>query len=342
MRKQALLAAALLLLVAAPAVAADRVGACAPGLGVGLVDVPKGSHDPRAQTYVIDHVRPGTTLHRRYQVCNGTRAPITVKVYAGAAVVEGGAFRVVEGYAGNELSHWITVSPATLTVAPGQRLLATATIAVPKQAVAGERYAALLAELPPRRGAGGVSVANRVGVRVYLDVGPGGAPVSDFRVDSLQAGRTADGKPVVTAQVHNTGRRALDMTGALSLTDGPCGLSGGPFPAKLGTTLAPGDTEPVTIVLDDAIRGGPWTATLTLRSGLLERRARAVITFPDAAGAQAKPVEAKALPLAQDREILVPIAGGLIGLLALLLLVIGLLTSRRKAREGESGTTAVS
>jgi len=316
---------------AAPALAADRVGACAPGLGVGLVDVPAGTHDPRAQTYVVDHVRPGATLHRRYQVCNGTHAPMTVKLYAGAAVVQGGSFSVVEGYAGNELSHWITVTPATVTVMPGQRFLAAATIAVPSTATKGERYAALLAELPPRPGAGGVRVANRVGVRVYLDVGPGGAPVSDFRVDSLQAGRTPDGVPVVTAQVHNTGGRALDMTGALSLANGPGKLSAGPFPAELGTTLAPGDTEPVTVVLDKAIRSGPWTATLTLKSGLLTRRAQAQLTFPDAPGVEAPPVVAKTLPLAKERS--VHLAAGLIFLLALLLLVVGLLTSRRKAKE---------
>ena len=334
MRSAAVVAAVLAFTATAtPAIAAERVGACAPGLGVGLVDVPWGNHDPRAQTYVVDHVRPGATLHRRYQVCNGTRQPMTVKLYAGAAVVERGGFRVVEGYTGNELSSWISVQPSTVTVAPGQRFLAAATITVPRDATHGERYAALLAELPAKRAAGGLSVANRVGVRVYLDVGPGGAPISDFRVDSLQAGRTAAGAPVVTAQVHNTGRRALDMTGSLRLTNGPGGLSGGPFPATLGTTLAPGDTEPVTVVLDRAISGGPWTATLTLRSGLLERRAQAQLTFPDAAGAQAEPVQAKAIPLAQDRKVLVPVAGGLIFLLALLLLVIGLLTSRRRARE---------
>jgi hypothetical protein len=332
LRKTAAVGVALALAAGAgPAIAADRVGSCAPGLGVGLVDVPKGTKDPRAQTYVVDHVRPGATLHRRYQVCNGTRQPMTVRLYAGAAAVNSGAFRVVEGYAGNELSRWITVNPGTITVAPGQRLLAEATITVPTDATQGERYAALLAELPPRRGPGGVQVANRVGVRVYLDVGTGGAPVSDFRVDSLQASRTADGTPVVTAQVHNTGARALDMTGGLRLSNGPGGLSGGPFPAELGTTLAPGDTEPVTVVLDRAISGGPWTATLTLKSGLLERRAQAQISFPVGSGAAAEPVPAREIPLAQDRKILVPLAWGLIFLLALLLLVIGLLTSRRRA-----------
>lgn len=318
---------------AVPADAAERVGQCAPGLGVGLVDIPKGTTDPRAQTYIVDHVRPGATISRRYQICNGTTSPVTVRLYAGAAVVEDGAFRIVEGVAGNELSGWTRVEPASATVAPGQRVLARGTITVPPGATAGERYGVLLAELPPRRDASGLSVANRVGVRIYLNVGPGGAPRSDFRVDSLQASRAPDGRPLVTAAVHNTGRRALDLTGSLLLRDGPGGLSGGPFAAKLGTTLAPGDTAPVLVPLDAAISGGPWTAVLTLRSGLLERRAQARITFPEGAGATAPPVTAENLPFGQKQRLPIWTAVGLIFLLALLLLVVGYLTSRRRARD---------
>ena len=317
------------------ATTAAPAGGCQPGLGVGLVDVPVGNRDPRAQNYVVDHVNPGASFSRRFQVCNGTSSAITVLLYAGAATIDGGSFRVIEGRASNDLSRWITVRPDRLTLQPGERRIATAQFAVPRNVAGGERYAVLLAELPARPNAQGVAVASRVGVRVYLDVGGPRAPKSDFTVDSLQAGRTADGSPVVTAQVHNTGERALDMTGALQLRDGPGGLSGGPFPARLGTTLAPGDTEPVTVVLDKAIRGGPWTARLTLRSGLLERRAEATLTFPDSPGQQTAPVRAKNLPLAQDRKVLVPVAAGLIGLLFLLLLVVGYLTSRRRGRSAQ-------
>lgn len=320
----------------AQAHAAERVGDCDPGLGIGLAETPVGNRDPRASTYIVDHVKPGVKISRQFQVCNGTRDAITVRLYPNAAVVRGGAFTVVEGRAANELSQWITVTPSSVTIPAGQRVLARATVVVPAAASRGERYAVVLAELPPRPGAGGVSVASRVGIRVYLDVGPGGAEVTDFAIDSLQAARRADGRPLVTAQVHNNGRRAIDIRGGLRLTEGPGGLSAGPFPATLGTTLAPGETEPVTVVLSEAITGGPWLATLSLKSGLLERRASARITFPDAAGAQATPVKAKNLPLAKDRKFLLPLAGGLIFLLFLILLVVGYLSSRRKAKERDA------
>lgn len=84
---------------------------------------------------------------------------------------------------------------------------------------------------------------------------------------------------MVLATVHNTGGRALDMSGALQLLAGPGGLSAGPFPVTLGTTLAIGDTEPVTIALDKRLSAGPWDARITLRSGLFGRSSQATVTF---------------------------------------------------------------
>jgi hypothetical protein len=130
-----------------------------------------------------------------------------------------------------------------------------------------------------------VTQVNRVGIRLYLSIGPGGPPAADFTIDSLTAIRSPEGVPMVLASVHNTGGRALDMSGTLELTAGPGGLSAGPFPADLGITLGVGDTEPVTIPLDKQLPAGPWDARITLRSGLLERRAEATITFPDAGAA---------------------------------------------------------
>jgi len=80
------------------------------------------------------------------------------------------------------------------------------------------------------------------------------------------------------------------MSGDLTLSAGPAGLGAGPFPAVLGTTLAPGQQEPVRIALDKALPAGPWTARITLRSGLVQRSASARITFP--ATGSAAPVKA--------------------------------------------------
>ncbi len=329
---------AVLGLVLGPAAAQTRPDTDRSGLGIRLLDAPtERRDDPRAQVYVVDHVQPGAKLSRRVEVVNRTGRAARVSLYPAAAELTAGSFQVLPGAAANELTGWMRVSPPTLDLASGASATATVSIAVPADAGGGERYAAVLAEVQGASDAPGITITNRVGVRVYLSVGGPKEPVSDFEISTLQAGRQADGRPVVTAQVRNTGARALDMSGALSLTQGPGGLSAGPFPAELGTTLAPGETSPVQVVLDAAIRGGPWLATLTLRSGQLERAAEATITFPDDAGQRAEPVAAKAVPLTQDPNVLIPLAGGLIGLILLVLLF---LLYRRRRRDREEDAAA--
>jgi hypothetical protein len=320
--------------VAAPLFAGSATAAapCQAGVGIRLLEAPAGTRDPRALSYVIDHVRPGAVVTRRFEVCNGTSTPTRLAFYPNAATIRDGHFTITEGRAANELTSWTSVTPTGASLAPNQRVTLTATIRVPADAAGGERYGVVLAELPAQPNGQGVAVASRVGVRISLDVGGPKAPKSDFTVDTLQASRTADGSAVVTAQVHNTGARALDMRGSLKLTDGPDGLSAGPYPATLGTTLAPGQTEPVTVVLGKSITGGPWTARLTLVSGLLTRRAEGKVTFPDAAGTSTPPVQAKNIPLTKDKKVLVPLAIGLIGILLALLFFLWLFAKLRAKR----------
>ncbi len=173
------------------------------------------------------------------------------------------------------------MAPVALELAAGRHATADVTITVPVDATPGEHYGVVWAEARSAPAAGGgITQVSRVGVRLYVSVGPGGAPAADFRIYSLTASRNASGRPEVRATVHNTGGRALDMSGTLELESGPGGVRAGPFPASLGTTLAPNDTEPVTVVLDERLPAGPWDARITLRSGLVERSAGATITFP--------------------------------------------------------------
>ncbi len=341
-RWRALWLAALVLTLPAPALAASPTpSSCPPGVGIGLLEVPQArAADPRAQSYIIDHVAPGASFSRRFQVCNGTSSTAALRLYAAAADVRDGQFLLDVSPPDNDVSRAITVAPGSLVLAPGERGIATARFAVPRDAAAGEQYAVVYAELDDT---GGAQVKNRsrVGIRVYLDVARGGEPRSDFRINSLQAGRTATGASTVTASVANTGARALDLVGELALRDGPGQLSAGPFAVTRGTTIGVGQTQQVVVPLPAQIAGGPWTADLVLRSGLLTRRASAVVTFPEGTATVAQPVPAVPVSapaeesIAADHRILVPLAGGLLGLVALLLLVVGYLTSRRRARERE-------
>lgn len=278
-----------------PATTVTTEAAGAPGgsIGLRLVDAPTTARDdPRARVYIVDHLNPGAVIERRIEVSNTTAETASIALYPAAASIDSGSFLGDEGRTANDLSTWTSVTPADPDIPAGGKQMATVKIAVPLDAPPGEQYGVVWAEArsAPTEG-GGVTQVSRVGIRLYVSVGPGGAPAADFTIDSVIAERSADGLPVVRATVHNTGGRALDMNGTLELRDGPGGLSAGPFPASLGTTLAIGATELVTITLDDRLPAGPWDAEITLSSGLVERSAGATITFPDSEGAAA-PVEA--------------------------------------------------
>lgn len=280
-------------------------------VGIRIVDAPTNrADDPRARQYIVDHLAPGTTITRRVEVSNDTTETQAVKLYAAAASIENGNFRFGDGRAANDLTTWTTVEPATVSPAAGAKSLATVRIAVPADASPGERYAVVWAELPAATPpGGGISAVNRVGVRIYLSVGGGNEPASDFGITAFEARRDADGNPVVAATVHNTGGRAVDLSGELRLTNGPGGLSAGPFEARLGTTLGVGQTEPVLVTLDRAIPAGPWDAHIVLRSGLTEREATAKVTFPAGAASSAKPIAATG-SRSGGGSLLPPLAGG--------------------------------
>ncbi|HEX2062868.1 MAG TPA: hypothetical protein VHE80_00440 [Acidimicrobiales bacterium] len=328
--RRALLALLLLAGMVIPASGAFGQAAEGGSLGIRLVDPPPDA-DPRARLYIVDHVAPGTTIRRQLEVTNSSPEPQRIELYAAAADIKDGAFLGRDGREANEVSEWITVEPPVVDLPPGGRALATATVAVPTDAAEGERYAAIWAELPPvapQPGDQGVTLVNRVGVRVYLFVGPGGAPPSDFSVNSLVAARNRDGRPVVNAVVENTGRRALDLGGELRLEDGPGGLRAGPFRAQTVTTLEVGGVGAVHVELDAAIPLGPWEATMTLRSGSVERHTRARITFPEANEASNPPVTAETVEDEQDD---LP-AGLILGGAVVLGVLVGLLLARRRRR----------
>jgi len=124
----------------------------------------------------------------------------------------------------------------------------------------------------------------RVGVRVYLTVGRGGVPPTNFAISGLTGHRSRQGALAITAQVHNTGGRAVDLDGTARLTGGPGGTSAGPYPAHQVVTLAPGQSYPVTFVPGRHLSAGPWHASISLASGFTRRTASATISFSTAGG----------------------------------------------------------
>jgi hypothetical protein len=269
--------------------AGNALAAGSGGVGIRLVDVPAHSRTtPLARVYIVDQVAPGTTIRRRVEISNSTQYALPVQVYSAAAGLSHGRFAFAPGHRHNDISDWTSVSRQVLQLPPGARAFETVTVNVPRSATSGERYAVVWAQISAAGSAsGGVRLVNRVGVRMYLSIGPGGALRTNFTIDSLTASRSRIGEPLVTAMIRNNGRRTIEIGGNLTLSKGPGGLRVGPLPATLTTALAPGDTRPLTVRLDKRLPRGPWRAQMRLRSGLIHRGAVARITFPRAHSATA-------------------------------------------------------
>ncbi len=296
------------------------------GIGIRLVDAPGKTRDGRrARSYIVERLAPGTSIQRRVEISNGTRLAVDVAVYPAAASLRRGEFGFASGRSRNELSSWTSGGRDLLRLAPGARAIETLTINVPDDASSGERYAVVWAAVSaPSPEAGGVTLVNRVGVRMYVTVGPGGAPPSNFAIGSLRGKRSPSGEPLVVARVRNSGGRTLDISGALTLSKGPGGIRAGPFPVRAVTGLAPGRVETIAVRLDEQLPRGPWRVRLRLTGGSVERGAVATITFPG----HLNSARASDVPTGSDRLIL-----GLIGvLLVLVVAAVALLLSRRVRR----------
>jgi hypothetical protein len=258
--------------------------------------------------YIIDRLAPATGIRRRIEITNNTATTADIAVYPAAAFLRRGAFGFASGRSRNELSGWTSVARRVLRLQPGARTLETVTINVPKGATRGEYYAVIWAEVSAAAPAGGgVTLVNRVGVRMYISIGPGGAAPAKFAIASLTAERAATGAPLVVAKIRNGGRSTLDIRGALTLSKGPGALRAGPFPVTPVTGIAPGGSQRATVLLDKRLPRGPWLAHMTLRSGPVERTAVATLIFPRQI-AIAKPAESPSKLILEVMIVLVSLA----------------------------------
>jgi hypothetical protein len=254
--------------------------------GVRLYDVPVDDmHNPRGLRYIIDFLPSGSVIHRRILVLNQENQTARFSVYPDTARISAGQFTGDAGETRSELTTWITVAHPSLTIRPHASALDMVTITVPSGATEGEHYGVIWAQqVAQSHGTSGININEvaRVGVRVYLAVGPGGVPPTKFTITSLTAHRTGKDQPVLVAHVVNTGQRAVDLAGQARLSNGPGHTSAGPFREQQILTLAPGQSADMTFAPPKTLPDGPWLATVTLVSGFNTTIARATIDFAGA------------------------------------------------------------
>ncbi|MFF3856451.1 hypothetical protein [Micromonospora sp. NPDC002575] len=251
-------------------------------IGIQLLEAPANRReDPRARRYIVDHLPPGATIHRQVLVKNDSDNPQHIEVYPAAASISKGEFQFGEGRETNELTSWVSLDRPAVDLKPHTDARVRVTITVPPDASRGERYGVIWAQVTPKPDPNvTVRQVRRVGIRMYLDIGPGGEPPSDFTIGEMTPARDNDGIPTLGITVRNTGERALDITGSANLSDGPAGMHTGPFNVAQGATLAPGTSGTVTIRFPRDLPNGPWKAEVHLQSGLVRKTAASQVTFP--------------------------------------------------------------
>ena len=247
--------------------------------------------------------------------------PLHVTVYPAAATIGQGGFQFAAGHTQNEMTPWVRISQTTVNLAPHSAATLTATIAVPHDAPSGSQYGVIWAE-QDTTGSGNVLLVSRVGIRLYLSIGPGGAPAPNFTVGTPTVSHTSGGSPIVHVPVHNTGGVALDVRGTLQLTGGPGGLQDGPFPAASVDTLAPGQAHPATFALSSKIPACPWQATFTFTSGLITKTEKVTLNLGGGA-----PVTA-----AHTSFPIVPVVAGIAAVILLAVVVLIVRRVRRTPR----------
>jgi hypothetical protein len=297
------------------------------GVSIELLAERAAGDDPRDSYYVTDVAVPGTTVTRHVRIGNGGADPAEVRVYVGAASVEGGTFRF-DTAAADDLSAWASTSRAEVQVPPGGTADVAVEIDVPTAAPTGERYGVIWAE-PAAPSGTATSIVNRVGVRIYLWIGED-PPASSFEIHRFRAGRDADGIPTVEVEVTNTGDRALDLDGSLEVDGLPAGSH---VPLSGGTTLAPGQTAAVPAVLPVDVGGRPRQVTATVRGAGVEQQARAELAFPLEAGEQSAAVEAR--PVADPR----PWPAVVVAAAAIVAALTAVVSAARPARQRPRETT---
>lgn len=203
-------------------------------------------------------------------------------VYPDAAQIARGLFTGDAGATRSELTEWVRVQHPEVTLRPGASVMDTVTIKVPRVATRGEHYGVIWVQQATYVSAAsgfGVNDVSRVGVRVYLAVGRGGAPPTNFAIASIAGHRSAKGRPSILVHVENTGGRAVDLNGTARLAGGPGNFVAGPFRAQQIITLAPGQSGNMTFAPPGSLPNGPWQARVTVVSGLTTSAAAATIQF---------------------------------------------------------------
>lgn len=251
-------------IIAAPIAPAQAPAPAASAGGFGLRVVAEAGAE--APTSIAESAAPGAVVTRMLVAYNDSASSVDLDVYAASADESpDDGFTIRPDREQNELSSWTTLTPAHLSLAPGQTAPVTLTVAVPSDATASERHAVLWSQTAGQPDSTGSVTATRVGMRLRVAVGGGNGPTPQFSLGTPVVTSTPDGRRI-TVGLHNFGRATLRPRATLALADGPDDLRVDPLTVTTDDVAADGRTT-LSFPLDEVIPPGQWHLTVTVTDG---------------------------------------------------------------------------
>jgi hypothetical protein len=128
--------------------------------------------NPLSTAYIVNRLTPSASVYAHIEVSNTTNAAMAVSLYPGAATNIKGNFLPTNPGISNDLTSWTSVTPSTANIPAHGYITVTVKIKVPDVVVAGERVGLIWASVNSTSPSSALTSVNRVGIRMYLPVGP--------------------------------------------------------------------------------------------------------------------------------------------------------------------------
>jgi hypothetical protein len=322
LRRSILLALAALLTGALGASIAHAAGGTAV---FGLQPVFYDPTIPITRSYFIFAAHPGEVIHSEVRVSNTGTVVGTVSLYgvdATTGQTSGTVFRARQDPQ-TDVGAWLALGVPQVTLAPGQSQIVPFQIAIPPQVRPGQHVGGIVAQdmaiqRGPNKGALQINIQHLTIVAVQINLP--GAIVDQLEVTGIEPGG-AIGYQTLLVGLRNSGTTMLKPFGTLQVTDAHGHLLQN-LALKLDTFLPQTTIDYPVFLQGHALSAGQYQATLTLTYGhhhMLFYRAAFTIAPAQIAQVFHQRPPLVPPPLNWPGNLLWPIVGGVLFLLALLL-----------------------
>jgi hypothetical protein len=170
-------------------------------------------------TTIKQDITPNTAVTGSFSVFNQGTSGYNFKVYANPYYIKGQEYTpVFQPIAGRpDISKWFSFSTPSSYVAPGQSQTITYTINVPSGILVGDYYAAIFAETQAPPASTGITINERVGSLVYLEV-PGNI-TRNVSLDSFSSNWLQQSPLKANLKLTNTGGGYTTSNISISVRD---------------------------------------------------------------------------------------------------------------------------